>query len=91
MTTTTEAKTGAQPDAWESFDDFRVSITDFPAIAADPQTFAGYLLDQAGYYRSLDAEFAIKLAEILESHAARIRPEFTPEQLEAYKPFEPAF
>lgn len=89
--TTTEASTGAQPDAWESFDDdFRVSITDFPAIAADPQTFAGYLIDQAGYYRSLDSEYAHKLAEILEAQAARHR-QHTAEQLEAYKPFEPAF
>lgn len=88
--TTTEAPTGAQPDAWESFDDFRVSITDFPAIAADPQTFAGYLIDQAAYYRSLDSEYGDKLAEILEAQAQQYhRP--TPEQLEAYKPFEPAF
>ena len=73
MTTTTEAPTGAQPDAWESFDDdFRVSITDFPAIAADPQTFAGYLQDQANYYLSLDDEFAHKLAEMLAMEATRI-------------------
>jgi len=70
--TTTEATTGAQPDAWESFDDFRVSITDFPAIRADQDTFAGYLQDQANYYLSLDDEFAHKLAEMLAAEATRI-------------------
>lgn len=88
--TTTETQIGAQPDPWAAFDGLTVEITDFPAIAADTQTFAGYLRDQAGYYRSLDSEYADKLAEILEAHAARCHQP-TPEQLEAYKPFEPAF
>lgn len=90
MTTTTEAPAGAQPDPWAAYDGLSVSLTDFPAIAADTQTFAGYLRDQAGYYRSLDSEYADKLAEILEAHAGRC-VQHTPEQLEAYKPFEPAF
>lgn len=72
MTTTTEAPAGAQPDPWAAYDGLTVDITDSPAIAADTQTFAGYLRDQAGYYRSLDSEYADKLAELISAHATLI-------------------
>lgn len=90
MPALTETHSGAQPDPWAAYDGLVVTLTDFPAIAADTQTFAEYLREQANYYLSLDSEYSHKVAEILEAQAAR-HVRFTPEQLEAYKPFGPAF
>lgn len=50
----------------------RWTTTDSPAINADPETFAEYLRDQAGYYRSLDTEYSLKLAYELDGMATSI-------------------
>ncbi len=68
----TDAHSGAQPDPWAAYDGQVVTLTDFPAIAADTQTFADYLQEQANYYLSLDCEYAHKVAEILAVEATRL-------------------
>ena len=52
--------------------DIRIGLTENPAIGCHMANLADYLLDQAGYYRSLDDAFCDEVAELLVREARRI-------------------